>query len=81
MLARRLTAILPAMILAEALETTRIHRVAGHTGDHRTPADRAGVASIHAAHVDRQRATTLRGETCPLPLDTPSTPGHGRFSQ
>jgi hypothetical protein len=34
MLARRLTTILPAMTLAEALETTRIHRVAGLTGDH-----------------------------------------------
>jgi magnesium chelatase family protein len=33
MLARRLTAILPAMTLAEALETTRIHSVAGRTGD------------------------------------------------
>jgi Magnesium chelatase, subunit ChlI len=33
MLARRLTAILPAMPLAEAIETTRIHRVAGLTGD------------------------------------------------
>jgi magnesium chelatase family protein len=31
--ARRLTAILPAMTLAEALESTRIHRVAGLTGD------------------------------------------------
>jgi len=31
-LARRLTTILPAMTLAEALETTRIHRVAGLTG-------------------------------------------------
>ena len=31
MLARRLTTILPAMTLAEALETTRIHRVAGRT--------------------------------------------------
>jgi predicted ATPase with chaperone activity len=28
MLARRLTTILPAMMLAEALETTRIHNVA-----------------------------------------------------
>ncbi|SRR6266511_2677717 len=34
MLARRLTTILPAMTLAEAIETTRIHRVAGLTGDH-----------------------------------------------
>jgi magnesium chelatase family protein len=33
MLARRLTAILPAMTLAEAVETTRIHSVAGRTGD------------------------------------------------
>jgi magnesium chelatase family protein len=33
MLARRLTTILPAIALAEALETTRIHRVAGLTGD------------------------------------------------
>jgi magnesium chelatase family protein len=33
MLARRLTTILPAMPLAEALETTRIHSVAGLTGD------------------------------------------------
>jgi predicted ATPase with chaperone activity len=32
-LARRLTSILPPMRLAEALETTRIHRVAGLTGD------------------------------------------------
>jgi magnesium chelatase family protein len=32
MLARRLAAILPAMSLAEALETTRMHRVAGRTG-------------------------------------------------
>jgi predicted ATPase with chaperone activity len=33
MLARRLTTILPAMSLAEALETTRMPRVAGCTGD------------------------------------------------
>jgi predicted ATPase with chaperone activity len=32
MVARRLTTILPAMTLAEALETTRIHSVAGLTG-------------------------------------------------
>jgi magnesium chelatase family protein len=36
MLARRLTIILPAMSLAEAIETTRIHRVAGRTGAHMT---------------------------------------------
>ena len=33
MLARRLTALLPAMTPPEALDTTRIHRVAGRTGD------------------------------------------------
>jgi magnesium chelatase family protein len=33
MLAPRLSTIFPAMTLAEALETTRIHRVAGLTGD------------------------------------------------
>jgi len=33
MLARRLTTILPAMTLAEAMETTHIHRVAGLIGD------------------------------------------------
>jgi magnesium chelatase family protein len=33
MLARRLTTILPDLTVAEALETTRIHRVAGRTGD------------------------------------------------
>jgi magnesium chelatase family protein len=33
MLVRRLTTMFPAMTLAEAIETTRIHRVAGLTGD------------------------------------------------
>jgi magnesium chelatase family protein len=33
MLARRLTTILPAMTLAKAIETTRIPRVAGLTGN------------------------------------------------
>ena len=33
MLARRLTTLLPALTLAEAIETTRIHRVAGLTGE------------------------------------------------
>ena len=33
MLARRRTTILPAMTLPEAIDTTRIHRVAGLTGD------------------------------------------------
>src|SRR2546426_1092771 len=33
MLARRLTTIVPAMTMADSLETTRIHRVTGRTGD------------------------------------------------
>ena len=33
MLARRLTTILPAMTLAEAIETARIHSLVGLTGD------------------------------------------------
>ena len=32
MLARRLTTILPVMSLADALDTTCLHRVAGRTG-------------------------------------------------
>jgi predicted ATPase with chaperone activity len=67
MLARRLSTILPAMTLAEAIETTRIQRLAGLSGDCLPSADLAGVASIYAAHVDRQRATTPPGETCPCP--------------
>jgi predicted ATPase with chaperone activity len=51
MLAPRLITILPAMILAEALETTRIPRVAGLTGDRTASADLASVESIYAAHV------------------------------
>ena len=68
MLARRHTTILPAMTLAEAMETSRIQRVAGHTGDRCTPADLAAdVKSTRTAHVDQQRATICPGETCPLP--------------
>jgi predicted ATPase with chaperone activity len=33
MLARRLTTILPEMTLPEAVETTRMHRIADLTGD------------------------------------------------
>jgi magnesium chelatase family protein len=33
MLAQRLTTFLPVMSLAEAIGTTRIHRVAGRTGE------------------------------------------------
>jgi hypothetical protein len=72
-LARRLVTILPAMPLAEAMETTLIDSVARLTGAHRIPADLAGIESTHAAQVDRQRTPTPAGEIarCPylrLPL-------------
>jgi hypothetical protein len=47
MLARRLTTIVPAMSLAEALETTRIHSVAGLTGDLRRVYDRLSSFSVN----------------------------------
>ncbi len=46
MLARRLTTILPAMTLAEAIETTRVHSVAGLTG---------GRTALVTARLDRSR--------------------------
>jgi hypothetical protein len=81
MLARRLTTNLPAMTLAKAIETTRIHRVAGRTGEHRISAALAGVDSTYAAQVDRERAPMPPGETCPLPFSAPSAPCHGCLSQ
>jgi predicted ATPase with chaperone activity len=50
MLARRLTPIVPAMSLAEAIETTRIHRVAGRTGDRMATANCGYGEAIHAPH-------------------------------
>ena len=49
-LARRLTTLLPAMTHAEAIATTRIHRVAGLTGDRTATTNRGRVESIHVAH-------------------------------
>jgi predicted ATPase with chaperone activity len=48
MLARRLTTILPAMTLPEAIETTRIHRVAGLT-DCQNPCRRPTLSSPASA--------------------------------
>jgi magnesium chelatase family protein len=66
MLARRLTTILPAMTLAEALETTRIHCVAGLTGDRTalvtTRPCRAGHHPIAAVGVIGGGAVPLPGE-------------------
>jgi magnesium chelatase family protein len=66
MLARRLTTILPAMTLAEAIETTRIHGVAGRTGD-RT----AWVTTppCRAPHHPISDAGLIGGGQVPLPGD------------
>jgi hypothetical protein len=64
MLARRLTTILPTMTLAEALETTRIHRVAGRTGD------RTAVVTtrpFRAPHQTLSDAGLIGGGQVPMP--------------
>src|ERR687897_569424 len=64
MMARQLTTILPAMTLAEAIETTRIHRVGGLTGD-RT----AWVTTrpCRAPHHTISDAGLIRGGHVPMP--------------
>jgi hypothetical protein len=70
MLARRLTTILPAMTLAESIETTCIHRVASHTGAH---------TALVTAHPRRAQPDTRsigrliggRGGTPSILSDTP----------
>jgi magnesium chelatase family protein len=68
MLARRLTTIVPAMTLAEAIETTRIHRVAGLTSARmalrptrfappRTPVSAVGL--IGGGHIPRPGDVSL----------------------
>jgi magnesium chelatase family protein len=66
MLARRLTTILPAMTLAEAMETTQIYRVAGRTGN-RT----ALVTSrpCRAPHHTTSVAGLIGGGHVPMPGD------------
>ena len=46
-LSRRLTAILPAIPLAEAIDTTPIHSVAGFTGDRIAFFNHAPVSRLH----------------------------------
>jgi predicted ATPase with chaperone activity len=73
MLARRLTTILPAMTLAEAIETTRIHSVAGLTGD------RTAVVTTRpcrAPHHTISDAGRIGGGQVPLPGDV-SLAHHG----
>jgi magnesium chelatase family protein len=73
MLARRLTTILPAMTLAEAMETTRIHRVAGLTGD-RTAL--VTTRPCRAPHHPISDAGLIGGGHVPMPGDV-SLAHHG----
>src|SRR2546426_9613604 len=66
MLARRLTTILPAMTLAEAIETTRIHSVAGLTGD-RTAL--VTTRPFRAPHHTISDAGLIGGGHVPMPGD------------
>jgi hypothetical protein len=76
MLARRITTILPTMTLAEALDTTHIHRVAGRTGD-RTALVIASPPSVQidarcsGSHISPSREC-LRAFTLMLPPVQPS---------
>ena len=64
MLARRLTTILPEMTLAEAIETTRIHHVAGLTG--RRPAV-VTTRPFRASHQTMADAGLIGGGQVPMP--------------
>jgi magnesium chelatase family protein len=64
MLARRLTTMLPTMTLAEALETTRIHSVAGLTGE-RTAL--VTTRPFRAPHHTISDAGLIGGGPVPLP--------------
>jgi magnesium chelatase family protein len=68
MLARRLTTILPAMTFAEAIETTRIHRVAGLTGD-RTAF--VTTRPFRAPHHTSSDVGLIGGGQAPLPGEVP----------
>jgi magnesium chelatase family protein len=73
MLARRLTTILPAMTLAEALETTRIPRVAGLTGDR---AAWVTTRPFRAPHHPMSDVELIGGGHVPMPGDV-SLAHHG----
>ena len=64
MVARRLTTILPAMTLAEAIETTRIHRVAGLT-DGRTTL--VTTRPFRAPHHTVSEVGLIGGSAVPMP--------------
>jgi magnesium chelatase family protein len=71
MLARRLTTILPAMTLAEVLETTRLHRVAGRTGNRRAWVTTRPCRAPHHAISD---VGLIGGDPVPLPGEV--SPAH-----
>jgi len=73
MLTRRLTTVLPAMTFAEAIETTRIHSVAGLTGD-RTAL--VTTRPFRAPHHTISDAGLLGGGHVPMPGDV-SLAHHG----
>jgi magnesium chelatase family protein len=73
MLARRLTTILPAMTLAEAIATTRIHRVTGRPGD-RTAL--VTTRPFRAPHQTISDAGLIGGGHVPMPGDV-SLAHHG----
>jgi magnesium chelatase family protein len=66
MLARQLTTILPAMTLPEALDSTRIHRVAGLTGDRTTAVT---TRPCRAPHHTISDVRLIGGGQVPLPGD------------
>ena len=73
MRARRLTPILPAMPLAEAIETTRVHRVAGLTGDRTALVTTCPCRAPHHTIAD---AGLIGGGHVPMPGDV-SLAHHG----
>ena len=64
LLARRLTTILPAMTLAEAIETTRIHSVAGLTDDRKALVT---TRPFRAPHHPISDAGRIGGGQVPMP--------------
>jgi magnesium chelatase family protein len=76
MVARQLTTILPDMPLAEAIETTRIHSVAGLTGD-RTAL--VTTRPFRAPHHTISDAGLIGGGHVPMPSEV-SLAHHGMLS-
>jgi magnesium chelatase family protein len=66
MLARRLTTILPPMTLVEAIETTRIHSVAGLTGERTTLVT---TRPFRASHQTISDAGLIGGGHIPMPSE------------